>query len=111
MGDAGHELADAQHFFLLADLGMGPIHVAADRGGEIDGDPQRAGEGHEDAQQASRADGGAGGIGGKVQRKGGNPARYSSSITPPTIAVAMAAKKYGARPRRYMPAIIMWKTK
>ena len=54
VGDAGHELADAQHLFLLADLGVGAVHVAADRGGEIDRDPQGAGEGHEHAQQVQR---------------------------------------------------------
>ena len=43
VGDAGHELADAQHLFLLADGGVGPIDVAADRGGEVDRDPQGAG--------------------------------------------------------------------
>ena len=51
VGDPRHQLADAQHLLLLADLGVGAVHVAADRGGEIDGDPQGAVEGHEDAQQ------------------------------------------------------------
>ncbi len=51
MCDAGHELSDAEHFFLLAEFGVGAIDVSADGGGEVNGDPQSAGEGGENAQQ------------------------------------------------------------
>ena len=54
MGDARHELADAQHLLLLPDGGVGPIDVAADRGREVDRDPQRPAEGQEQPGQAHR---------------------------------------------------------
>ena len=74
VGDSRHELADAEHLFLLADLGVGPVHIAADRGGEVDGDPQGAGEGDENAQQVQPVQGRRRlRIGGKVQGKAGNP--------------------------------------
>ena len=47
VGDARHELADAQHLLFLPDGGVGPIDVAADRGGEVDRDPQGPAEGKE----------------------------------------------------------------
>ena len=92
MGDAGHQLPDAQHLLLLPKLGVGPIHVAADRRGEVDGHPQRAGKGHENAQQVQpvgRRQHGR--IGGKSQRiaresiagtKAASPRRPSSSTWP-----------------------------
>ncbi len=43
MGNAGHQLADAEHFLLLTKLGVGPIHVIVDRHGEIHGEPHGTG--------------------------------------------------------------------
>ena len=112
VGDAGHQLADAQHLLLLPQLGMGPIDVAPDRRGEVHRDPQRAGKRRKDAQQIESVGRlRRGRVGGKCSGCGGIQPKYNSSMTPPTIVVAIAAKKYGARPRKYIPAIIMWNTK
>ncbi len=66
--DAGDELPDAEHFFLLADFGVCAIDVSADGGGEIDGDPQCAGQGGELAEQIEPVEGWrAAGVGGIIQ--------------------------------------------
>ena len=75
MGDAGHQLPDAQHFFLLADFGVRPIDVAADGCGEVDGDPQGAGQSGEFAQQIYPVQGRrAADVGGVFQGEAGDPA-------------------------------------
>ena len=51
MGDARHELPDPQELLLLPQLGIGAVHVAADRRSKVDGDPKRAGEGHKTASR------------------------------------------------------------
>ncbi len=50
MRDARHELTDAEHLLFLSHLGVGPIHVAADRRGEVCREPKCAGERHENSQ-------------------------------------------------------------
>ena len=73
MGDAGHQLADAEHLLLLPNLGVGAIDVAADRGGEIDRHPQRAGKRRENAEHFDSVGRRQGRLRRKMQRVRRNP--------------------------------------
>ncbi len=73
MGNAGHQLADPQQLFLLAEFGVGAVHVAADGRGEVDRDPQRAAEGREHGERVQPVERPRGGrLARKMEREAGN---------------------------------------
>ena len=106
--DAGHQLPDAQHLLLLPQLGVRPVHIAANRGGKVYGYPQGAGKSREDAQHVQpvgrrklRR------IGGESQRIDGNPLQIQKQHHAADHRRGERGEKVGRRPRKYIPAMIM----